>query len=100
MGFIRERKDVRGLIASFANVVSPLEFLGRLPRLSWLVRKTWLGRKLLYAQPGDNSGIGILMMVSNLCTAVAGAEYSLRRETSGMTTIFTTLDRIKWRMEI
>lgn len=29
MGFIKERKDVRGLIASFATVVSALEFLGR-----------------------------------------------------------------------
>lgn len=63
MGFIKERKDVRGLIASFANIVSPLEFLGRVPKLSWLVRNTWLGRKFFYARPGDKSGIGTLMTV-------------------------------------
>lgn len=63
MGFIKERKDVGGLIASFANVVSHLEFLGRVPRLSGFARKTWLGRKLFVARPGDKSGIGILMTV-------------------------------------
>lgn len=65
MGFIKERKDVGGLIASFATVVSPLEFLGRVPKLSWLARKTWLGRRIFYAKAGDKSGIGILMAVFN-----------------------------------
>lgn len=63
MGFIKERRDVGGLIASFATVVSPLEFLGRVPKLSWFARNTWLGRRLFYAKAGDKSGIGILMTV-------------------------------------
>ena len=40
MEFVNRREDVKGLIASFAHVVAPLEFLGRIPKLSWLARKT------------------------------------------------------------
>ena len=76
MGFIKERKDVRGLIASFATVVSPpMEFLGRVPKLSWLARKIWLGRRFFYAKAGDKSGIGILMAVFN--NPISGRLFSL-----------------------
>ncbi|PQE28626.1 cytochrome P450 monooxygenase protein [Rutstroemia sp. NJR-2017a BBW] len=61
IGFLKQRTDVRGLIASFAQVVWPLEFLGRIPKLSVLARKTWLGRKFFTAKAGDASGIGALM---------------------------------------
>ncbi|CZT46424.1 uncharacterized protein RSE6_06850 [Rhynchosporium secalis] len=61
IGFLEQRTDVRGLIASFAQVVWPLEFLGRIPKLSLLARKTWLGRKLFTAKARDTSGIGALM---------------------------------------
>ncbi|KAF2422736.1 cytochrome P450 [Tothia fuscella] len=61
IGFLKERNDVRGLIASFAQVVWPLEFLGRVPKLSFLARKTWLGQKFFEAKAGDTNGIGALM---------------------------------------
>ena len=63
MGFIKERKDVRGLIQSFEKAVPFLEIFARIPTLSWLVRITWLGRKLWFPRPGDKSGIGIIMQV-------------------------------------
>ena len=52
MGFIKQCRDVRGL-ASFATVVSPLDILGRVSRLSWFARNTWLERRFICAKAGD-----------------------------------------------
>lgn len=60
-GFIKQEKDVRGLIRRFTETAWLGEFLGELDNLSWLVRDSHIGRYLLQPKVTDAVGIGAVM---------------------------------------
>ncbi|KAA8900648.1 cytochrome P450 monooxygenase [Sphaerosporella brunnea] len=61
IGFIAARADVRDLIKNYSDASMLLEILALLPKVSWWMRKTWVGRKFLMAKAGDRKGVGVIM---------------------------------------
>lgn len=59
-GFIKQGKDVEGLIQGFHDGLTPFGIMARLYPLTNWIKSTFLG-KYMVASPEQNSGIGTLM---------------------------------------
>jgi hypothetical protein len=57
-GFVESGTDIGGLIQGFHDGMTAFGLLGRIYPFTAMVKKTWLGHKLLVAKPEDNTGIG------------------------------------------
>ncbi|THC90663.1 hypothetical protein EYZ11_009872 [Aspergillus tanneri] len=63
IGFLEKRKDVHGLVAATSQTFDTIDYLARVPKLSWFYRETYLGRKLFQQQSEYQKGIQILQTV-------------------------------------
>lgn len=65
IGFLEERQDIQGLVAATSQAFDTIDYLARVPKLSWFYRQTYLGRKLFQFQAEYQNGIQILQTVMN-----------------------------------
>lgn len=63
IGFLEKRKDIHGLVAATSQAFDTIDYLARVPKLSWFYRETYLGRKLFQQQSEYQNGIRILLNV-------------------------------------
>ncbi|KAE8159764.1 cytochrome P450 [Aspergillus tamarii] len=63
IGFLEKKKDIQGLVAATSQAFDTIDYLARVPKLSWFYRQTYLGRKLFQFQAEYQNGIQILQTV-------------------------------------
>ncbi|KAE8316593.1 cytochrome P450 [Aspergillus transmontanensis] len=63
IGFLEKRQDIQGLVAGTSQAFDTIDYLARVPKLSWFYRQTYLGRKLFRLQAEYQNGIQILQIV-------------------------------------
>jgi cytochrome P450 len=63
LGFVRETRDIGGLIEHFHNMAPMAGFVAALPWLANPILKNPLFKKYLMPRPGDRSGTGQIMKV-------------------------------------
>lgn len=63
IGFIKSQRDVRNIIRGFTEDYWLLEILARVPKVSWWLRNTHVGRKFFMAKPTDTAGVGVVLAV-------------------------------------
>ncbi|KAE8399510.1 cytochrome P450 [Aspergillus pseudonomiae] len=60
IGFLKKRQDIQGLVAATSQAFDTIDYLARVPKLSWFYRETYLGRKLFQFQAEYQNGIHVL----------------------------------------
>ncbi|KAE8378161.1 cytochrome P450 [Aspergillus bertholletiae] len=63
IGFLENRQDIHGLVAGTSQAFDTIDYLARVPKLSWFYRKTYLGRKLFQLSAEYQNGIHILQTI-------------------------------------
>ena len=80
LGFLKQERDVNGLIEKFAQTLWLGEFLAVQENLSWYVRNTRIGRYLFMVRPTDVWGIGaVIGEINKMVEAIVDSD----RKTKG-----------------